>query len=113
MPEEIETAEVQDEQESPVGEGGPPIKLSDDEIASINTIVNQKVTLTSQLGSLYLQKLEAEATLASLLTAETQLVEGIRATEIVEQELVANFTAKYGEGRLDPVSGVFVPADTQ
>lgn len=81
----------------------PQIKFTEEEMKSIEQVQQSYQTMITQFGRLELEKLALEK-------VEQSLKEEFKKLQDAEKQLVANLTAKYGEGTLNPQTGEFSPA---
>jgi len=77
------------------------IKFTPEEMTSVSSIKSSFEELTFKFGQLELemQNLELE---------KTKLKEEFVLVKANESKVIANITAKYGDGTLDPETGVFI-----
>lgn len=78
------------------------IKFTDEEMKEIKEIRESYERLTLSFGQLYLQKREIDA-------AERRINAELEQTESTEKTLLQKILQKYGEGTVDPNTGVFIP----
>lgn len=84
------------------------IKMTEGELLEVRTMQDKFQQKIFQLGQLYLQKLQAEATMKSISDSEVKLKDEWLGLQKVEAELIDSFLKKYGEGSLDLQSGTFI-----
>jgi K+/H+ antiporter YhaU regulatory subunit KhtT len=77
------------------------IKFTAEELESVSSIKSSFESLTFKFGQveLEIQNLELE---------KTKLKEELVLVKANESKTIANITTKYGDGTLDPESGVFI-----
>jgi hypothetical protein len=78
------------------------IKFSDSEMKELSDIRESYEKITTAFGQLYLQKRELD-------NNERRVQEELEITEKAEKALLQRILEKYGEGTVDPNSGVFTP----
>jgi len=78
------------------------IKFSDAEMKELTDIRKAYERITNAFGQLYLQKRELD-------NNERQVQEELDSTEKSEKALLQKILEKYGEGTVDPNTGVFTP----
>ena len=78
------------------------IKFSDSEIKELTDIRKAYERITNAFGQLYLQKRELD-------NNERRVQEELDATEKTEKVFLQKILEKYGEGTVDPNTGIFNP----
>ena len=81
------------------------IKFSDDELKSISEIRTAYAEITNRFGQIELTKynLQKQAEQAEI---------DFESIKVKEQEVLKGITDKYGQGTLDPNTGVFTPSES-
>jgi hypothetical protein len=85
------------------------VKFSEDEIKEISELQKTYVEVQSQFGQIAIAKLNLQTQANELNKVENEYREKFVETQNTEKELVDKLTEKYGEGSLDPTTGVFTP----
>lgn len=85
------------------------IKMTDSEILEIKLLQEKFQQKVFQLGQLYLQKMQVEASIKTLNEQEIKLRDEWLSIQKMENELIDKMLAKYGEGQLNLVKGEFIP----
>jgi len=78
------------------------IKFTEEEMKELGDIRQSYEAVTLALGRLYLQKREID-------TEERRINAELENTEKYEKDLLQKILQKYGEGTVDPNTGVFTP----
>lgn len=78
------------------------IKFTEEEMKELKDVREAYEKLTLSLGQLYLQKRELD-------NAERRINTELENTESFEKNLLQKILQKYGEGTVDPDTGVFTP----
>jgi hypothetical protein len=84
------------------------IKMTDSEILEIKLLQEKFQQKVFQLGQLYLQKMQVEASIKTLNEQEIKLRDEWLSLQKMENELIDKMLTKYGEGSLDLKAGTFV-----
>ena len=79
------------------------IKFSDDELKQISDIRTNYAEITNRFGQIQLTKY-------NLQKQEEQAEIDFESVKVKEQEVLKGITDKYGQGTLDPNTGVFTPS---
>ena len=79
-----------------------PVKFDEAEMKEIGTIRDSYSEATMVFGNLYIQRKQLDAEEMALNEAYTNL-------QKKEKEFLDKIVAKYGEGQLDPKTGIFTP----
>ena len=89
------------------------IKFTKEELSGIREVRNSFNNITTNFGSLEVQRIQAEQRLAAIeqqkVIAENEYNQVIQP----EAELLNNLNEKYGQGSLDLEQGVFTPAESK
>jgi len=77
-------------------------KFTEEEMKAVSSVKASFENLTFKFGQveLEIQNLELE---------KTKLREELISVKAIETKTIATITAKYGDGTLDPITGVFIP----
>ena len=79
------------------------IKFSDDELKQITEIRTNYAEITNRFGQIQLTKYNIQK-------QEEQAEIDFESVKVKEQEVLKGITDKYGQGTLDPNTGVFTPS---
>jgi len=85
------------------------VKFSDEEIKEISELQKSYVEVQNQFGQIAIAKLNLQTQANELNKVENEYRDKFVETQHTEKELVDKLTEKYGEGSLDPTTGVFTP----
>ena len=88
------------------------VKFTDEEIQSLKQLQEDYLNVQNKFGQISITRINLSNQLDELDKIEEET--GIDFTNIQtkEKELVDSLTEKYGQGSLDPQSGVFTPSNT-
>ena len=102
MPEESKLAEKLEEKQSEV-------KFVEDELKQVQDIQTSYADITSKFGQLSIAKLRVNEQLNSIEKENNTLIENFNKIQEDEQKFLDGITKKYGQGTLNPETGVFTP----
>ena len=83
------------------------IKFTTEEMKTLNNIQNQYGEIQFKLGQVALAKLRLGQQIENLNGVESELVKNFEGLQKTENEFTDTINKKYGDGTLDPKSGVF------
>ena len=84
-------------------------KFTKEEMDTISKIQETYLEIQQKLGQVSLSKLKLEQQAEAIDKMEEELLENFKKTQKEEKDFVDNVTKKYGDGTLDPESGIFTP----
>ena len=87
-------------------------KFSDEELKSLKELQQNYLNVQNRFGQLHLTRIGLEEQLEQMNQIEVDLKKEFSDIQSKEKELVDELTKKYGEGSLDPKSGVFTPTNS-
>ena len=85
------------------------IKFTEDERTSLKQLQEDYTTKQEQLGQISVQRILLNQQIDSLQQRQEQLEKEYVEVQQREQGLVKTLNDKYGQGQLDPNTGVFTP----
>tara|TARA_A100001391_G_scaffold177026_1_gene140572 strand:- start:2712 stop:2987 length:276 start_codon:yes stop_codon:yes gene_type:complete len=85
------------------------IKFTEDEMTSLKQLQEDYTTKQEQLGQISVQRILLNQQIDSLEQRQEQLEKEYVEVQQREQSLVKTLNDKYGQGQLDPNTGVFTP----
>lgn len=85
------------------------IKFTEDEMTSLKQLQEDYTTKQEQLGQISVQRILLNQQIDSLQQRQEQLEKEYVEVQQREQSLVKTLNDKYGQGQLDPNTGVFTP----
>ena len=85
------------------------IKFTEDEMTSLKQLQEDYTTTQAQLGQISVQRILLNQQIDSLQQRQEQLEKEYVEVQQREQGLVKTLNDKYGQGQLDPNTGVFTP----
>jgi hypothetical protein len=81
-------------------------KFTEEELKKLKDIQNQYVNIQNKFGQLKLAQIRLEE-------EEIQLEETLKSLQSDEQKFLDGITDKYGQGSLNPETGVFTPTESE
>jgi allophanate hydrolase subunit 1 len=87
------------------------IKFTKEELSGIREVRNSFNNITTNFGSLEVQRIQAEQRLAAI--EQQKVIAENEYNQVIQQEaeLLNNLNEKYGQGSLDLEQGIFTPAE--
>ena len=85
------------------------IKFSKEEIKEINNVQKVYADIEVNLGQIAIRKLKMEQQLNQLIEVESNYRKEFLETQNLEKNILEKINKKYGDGVLNPESGVFTP----
>ena len=83
------------------------VKFNEEELKSIKSIQSSYAEITNKLGQVSIAKLRIEQQEESLAKEHDTLIDSFNKTQDGEQKFLDEITKKYGQGTLNPETGVF------
>ena len=89
------------------------IEFTKEELSGIREVRNSFNNITTNFGSLEVQRIQAEQRLAAI--EQQKVIAENEYNQVIQQEaeLLNNLNEKYGQGSLDLEQGVFTPAESK
>ena len=84
-------------------------KITADELKKIQEIQKSYADITTQLGQVWIAKIRLRDQEISLAKEEDKLNTNFSKVQDDEQKFLDEITKKYGQGSLNPETGVFTP----
>ena len=84
-------------------------KFTKEEMDMISKIQETYLDIQQKLGQVSLSKLKLEQQVEAIDKVEKELLENFKQTQKEEKDFVDDITKKYGDGTLNPESGIFTP----
>ena len=88
------------------------VKFSEDEIKSLKELQQGYLTVQNKFGQVQIAKITLQKQAEELGKTEQEVNKEFSDLQSKEQEIVDQLTEKYGQGTLDPKSGVFTPQES-
>ena len=82
------------------------VKFTEKELAQVQSIQNDYVSIQNQFGQLKLSQIRLDE-------REIQLEESLKSIQDNENKFLDSITEKYGQGTLNPETGVFIPSESE
>jgi hypothetical protein len=86
------------------------IKLTEEELKSIESLRSQYGTITARLGQLKIEQMLVGRQLSRLQELEKQMEAEYTNTQLEEEQFAKTINEKYGTGNINLESGVFTPS---
>ena len=84
-------------------------KFSEEEMKTIQSIQDSYFEVQTEFGKLSLAKIKLEQQLDDLDNIDDDLTKKFTDVQVKEKSFLEGITKKYGEGSLNPETGVFTP----
>ena len=84
-------------------------KFTEEEVKSLKELQDSYMKVQNKLGRLSIAKLNFQRQAEDLDRQDAEAKNEFVTLQSKEQELVQELTKKYGQGSLDPTTGVFTP----
>ena len=84
-------------------------KFTKEEMDMISKIQETYLDIQQKLGQVSLSKLKLQQQSEAIDKLEQELIENFTKVQNQEKDFVDNITKKYGDGTLNPESGIFTP----
>ena len=78
------------------------IKFTEEELKQVQNVQNSYTAIQNQFGQLKLAQIRLD-------NQEVDLEDSLKKVQTEEQKFLDGITKKYGQGSLDPKTGVFTP----
>ena len=85
------------------------IKFTDDELKSLKNLQTRYLGIQQKFGQLTIGRINLNKRIDELDTLEIESKKEFDEIVLEESKLVDELTEKYGQGQLDPNTGVFTP----
>ena len=85
------------------------VKFTEDELKQVESIQKAYHDVQNQFGQLKIAKIRLEQQIKNLDSQEGKLNDDFISVQDNERKFLDNITEKYGEGSLNPETGVFTP----
>ena len=82
------------------------VKFTDEELKQVQNIQSGYVNVQNQFGQLKMAQIRLE-------NQEIQLEESLKQIQDTEEKFLDGITDKYGQGTLNPETGVFTPTENK
>ena len=85
------------------------VKFTEEELKTLNEVQDGYVRLRGDFGQLYMSRVRLNSQFAELDKLEDDLNKNFEDLQNKERKFLDETTKKYGQGSLNPESGVFTP----
>lgn len=86
------------------------IKIKDTEFSELKMLQGKFQETIFKFGTLSVEKIELDKAIAEFIEKDKKLKEEWLNLQKMENDFMDNIAKNYGDGGLDPVSGVFIPS---
>tara|TARA_B100000131_G_C17991139_1_gene562631 strand:- start:615 stop:911 length:297 start_codon:yes stop_codon:yes gene_type:complete len=90
-----------------------PIKFSKDELSKVQEVQKEYNAVQDEFGKMSIARIRIQQELESIQKYEEDLRQRFIKNQEVDKKTLDKVTAKYGDGTLDPNTGVFTPAPSE
>ena len=87
------------------------VKFTEEELNSLKEIQNKYLEIQDKFGNITISRINLKIQADELSRVEEETKGEFLDYQTKEKELVDEITKKYGQGQLDPQTGVFTPAE--
>jgi len=84
----------------------PEVKFTEEELARVQNIQKSYANVQNQFGQLKLAQIRLDE-------QEVDLEEALKTIQLEEKKFLDGITEKYGQGSLNPETGVFTPTENK
>ena len=84
-------------------------KFTEEEMKTLKEVQDKYVDIQTKLGQISMARLKVNQQMDILDQDEDNLLSEFKSNQKTEDEFVSKVREKYGEGSLDPKTGIFVP----
>ena len=85
------------------------IKFTKKELDQINEFQGQYTQVRNDFGDVHMNRINLENQMKELDSVEAKLSDNLQKIRLEERKFLDELNGKYGEGNLDPQTGVFTP----
>ena len=85
------------------------VKFTEEELKQVQEIQSQYLSIQSQFGQLKMAEIRHQNQATSLENEEEKIRKTLKDVQDNEQKFLDEITKKYGQGSLNPETGVFTP----
>ena len=89
------------------------VKFNEEELKQVQNIQRSYVNIQAQFGQLTMAQIRLEEQENSLAKEHENLVESLKNIQSEEKTFLDGITKKYGQGSLNPETGVFTPTESE
>ena len=85
------------------------VKFTKEELDSINNFQGRYAQVRNDFGDVHMNRINLENQMKELDSVEAKLSDNLQKIRLEERKFLDELNGKYGEGNLDPQTGVFTP----
>ena len=89
------------------------IKFTEEELKTVEKVQKEYIDVQNQFGQISVSRLRIEEQLTKIDDSEVEIREKFLQIQEEERNFLKDITEKYGEGTLNPETGVFTPNKSQ
>jgi predicted nuclease with TOPRIM domain len=89
------------------------VKFNEEELGEVKQIQQDYMSVQNQFGQLKMAQLRLDQQQDSLLEENEKLEKTLKDVQDKERKFLDGITEKYGQGTLNPETGVFTPIESQ
>jgi phosphopantetheine adenylyltransferase len=89
----------------------PEVKFTEEELKQIGEFRQKYVDIQMGFGQLEINKMRLHQQLSGAEDTVNSLRESFQTVQTTEREFIQQINDKYGDGVLDPATGVFTPSE--
>ena len=89
------------------------VKFTEEELKDVTEIQNSYLSIQNNLGQLSVAKIRLQDDVDRLNEAENNLKGEFKKLQDKEKSFLDGITKKYGQGSLNPETGVFTPTESE
>ena len=89
------------------------VKFTEEELKSLKDVQDSYQNIQMRMGNLKMQQINHDKMSDQLENLEESLLDELSSLQESEQQLAQTFNEKYGQGQLDPKTGVYTPAPVE
>jgi len=87
------------------------VKFTEEEVKTLKELQDSYLDVQNKFGQLAITKLNFQRQAEEIQKVENETKDKFSELQQEEQSIVSNLTEKYGQGSLDPSTGVFTPIE--
>ncbi len=106
MPEEVKNVEKTEEKQSEV-------KFTEDEMQKVKDIQSSYISIQNRFGQLKMAQIRYDEQGRALSEQNEKLENGLKEIQAGEQKFLDDINKKYGQGTLNPDTGIFTTIPTE
>ena len=89
------------------------VKFTEEELKQVQTFQQNYMNIQNQFGQLKMAHLRLEQQQNSLYEENDKIEESLKSLQDEEKKYLDTINEKYGQGTLNPETGVFIPSESE